>query len=116
MSRLKNFHNRPHKTKKIGAGKGTKGSFGRGFKGFRDILTTGAIFQEAALANALKKAFTGEGLEGFEDSSKGMRKGGVVRCADKSDKPQKIKKTKRVAKRGQRGVGAAKRGFGRAVV
>ena len=66
MSRLKNFHNRPQKTKGFSAGKGTKGAFGRGFKGFRDILTTGAIFQEAALANALKKALTGEGLEGFE--------------------------------------------------
>ena len=47
---------------------------------------------------------------------KGLKEGGVVRCADKSDKPMKIKKTKKVAKRGQRGVGAAKRGFGRAVV
>ena len=47
---------------------------------------------------------------------KGFKEGGVVRCVDKSDKPMKIKKTKKVAKRGQRGVGAAKRGFGRAVV
>ena len=47
---------------------------------------------------------------------KGLKEGGVVRCADKSDKPMKIKKTKKVAKRGQRGVGVAKRGFGRAVV
>ena len=116
MSRLKNFHNRPQKTKGFSAGKGTKGSFGRGLRGFRDLLTAGAIFPEAALANAIKKGLTGEGLEGFEDSPKGMRKGGVVRCVDKSDKPMKIKKTKKVAKRGQRGVGAAKRGFGRAVV
>ena len=47
---------------------------------------------------------------------KGFKEGGVVRCVDNSDKPMKIKKTKKVAKRGQRGVGAAKRGFGRAVV
>ena len=113
MSRLKNFHNR--KTKGFDAGKGTKGSFGRGLRGFRDLLTAGAIFPEAALANAIKKGLTGEGLEGFEDPQR-KRKGGVARCADKSDKPQKIKKTKKVAKRGQRGVGAAKRGFGRAVV
>ncbi len=57
-------------------------------------------------ADALDKATGGEGF----------KEGGVVRCVDKSDKPMKIKKTKKVAKRGQRGVGAAKRGFGRAVV
>jgi len=116
MSRLKNFHSKHYRTEKLDSGKGTKGSIRRGFEGFRDLLTAGAIFPEAALANAIKKGLTGEGLEGFEDSPKGMRKGGAVRCVDKSDKPQKIKKTKKVAKRGQRGVGAAKRGFGRAVV
>ena len=115
MPRVKNFHNRPHKTKKLGAGKGTKGSFGRGLKGLRDAAMFGAIFPEAAFANAIKKGFTGEGLEGFEDPQS-KRKGGVVRCVDKSDKPQKIKKTKKIVKRGQRGVGVAKRGFGRAVV
>ena len=57
-------------------------------------------------ADAFDKASGGQGL----------KEGGVVRCVDKSDKPMKIKKTKKVAKRGQRGVGAAKRGFGRAVV
>tara|TARA_R100000773_G_C4153030_1_gene74204 strand:- start:20 stop:340 length:321 start_codon:yes stop_codon:yes gene_type:complete len=57
-------------------------------------------------ADAVDKATGGQGF----------KEGGVVRCADKSDKPMKIKKTKKVAKRGQRGVGAAKRGFGRAVV
>ena len=57
-------------------------------------------------ADALYKATGGEGF----------KEGGVVRCVDKSDKPMKIKKTKKVAKRGQRGVGAAKRGFGRTVV
>lgn len=115
MPRVKNFHSKHYRTKKLDPGKGTKGSFGRGLKGLRDAAMFGAIFPEAAFANAVLKGFTGEGLEGFEDPQK-KRKGGVVRCVDKSDKPQKIKKTKKVAKRGQRGVGAAKRGFGRAVV
>jgi len=79
MSRLKNFHSKHYRTKKLDPGKGTKGSFGRGLRGFRDTLTAGAIFPEAALANAIKKGLTGEGLEGFEDSPKGMRKGGTAK-------------------------------------
>ena len=114
MPRVKNFH-KPKRSAQFNTGKGTKGAFGRGLSGFKDATMFGAIFPEAALANAVLKGFTGEGLEGFEDPQR-KRKGGVVRCVDKSDKPMKIKKTKKVAKRGQRGVGAAKRGFGRAVV
>ena len=114
MPRVKNFH-KPKRSAQFNTGKGTKGAFGRGLSGFKDAAMFGAIFPEAALANAVLKGFTGKGLEGFEDPQR-KRKGGVVRCVDKSDKPMKIKKTKKVAKRGQRGVGAAKRGFGRAVV
>ena len=75
--------------------------------GNRDVMTS------FLLSDAIDKI---DGGEGFMGDPQKKRKGGVVRCVDKSDKPQKIKKTKKIVKRGQRGVGVAKRGFGRAVV
>ena len=96
-----------------GRGKSTTKRFSKG-----DIAGRAGRFPMEALRfnrKFLTGLLTADALD-KATGGKGFKEGGVVRCVDKSDKPMKIKKTKKVAKRGQRGVGAAKRGFGRAVV
>ena len=96
-----------------GRGKSPKKSFSKGdIAGRASKLPMEAIRFNRRFLTGLLTADAFDRATGGE----GFKEGGVVRCVDKSDKPMKIKKTKKVAKRGQRGVGAAKRGFGRAVV